>query len=600
MVLIQYVLGLNAIKVIISAYNKNMQLDSSLNFVNSGMNDKNSIWILSEKNDYYRFRHKQYYLDVSESNMLIKTDGGEELAKISNKEEIDDLANLIQDKPHSNNDRRSINRSRDSRRSHNSNNKQNNNGSKNNSSGMGTSGSRNNSSGRNNNGSRNNSSGGDNSNYENDDDDLEYPFVPKNKQETRKQQSNNRNNLLESNLIGGDGDEGIFDFSISNRSFLNTESKSNKESDNKIGLNNVNKYIETEKSDLTDNVTTENKNTFLTEESNNNKKSEFISDSNNNDMSKSKLNMTEKSIDNQILKSSENTTTNLLNNKTETKFSILDLKKTLSELMLDSTNNTKMSLDAQSIKRSQFSDSNRHNDRIQHNKSSNNSFERENDTNINYNQNRNDQDNNRSYQGNKAETNTQNTNDTNVGFVFQLMPINFSKVDKRSLIIFENLCLTHNLEFDSCPFEDRWRLSNEFYWDIIKTEDSALIKRLFKKLKEMENENLKNKRLQNVDLKDCINTLSDDDNDSYNDIGGNMNNVNYGDILEKTLESISSNIPNPSLRFNTNNQLIRSLKFGENRNRNNNGVRNQQNSQGNIEGNVTIPRSVYEQLIRKN
>lgn len=64
------------------------------------------------------------------------------------------------------------------------------------------------------------------------------------------------------------------------------------------------------------------------------------------------------------------------------------------------------------------------------------------------------------------------------GFYFQLVPVFHNSISKKILIRFEEMCMTSELKFESCPFRKWWKHSARFYWHIYPTTNQTHIDRI--------------------------------------------------------------------------------------------------------------------------
>lgn len=64
------------------------------------------------------------------------------------------------------------------------------------------------------------------------------------------------------------------------------------------------------------------------------------------------------------------------------------------------------------------------------------------------------------------------------GFYFQLVPVFHNSISKKILIRFEEMCLTSELKFESCPFRKWWKHSARFYWHIYPTTNQTHIDKI--------------------------------------------------------------------------------------------------------------------------
>lgn len=79
---------------------------------------------------------------------------------------------------------------------------------------------------------------------------------------------------------------------------------------------------------------------------------------------------------------------------------------------------------------------------------------------------------------------------TNVGFIFELIPIFKNKVDKGTLIVYKgSYCYTHKLKFEKCEYEEYWDLGPRYFWNIYATSDMAYLNTLKSYVREAENKN---------------------------------------------------------------------------------------------------------------
>lgn len=95
------------------------------------------------------------------------------------------------------------------------------------------------------------------------------------------------------------------------------------------------------------------------------------------------------------------------------------------------------------------------------------------------------------------------------GYVFDIIPIFNHKLDKKSLVIKDKMCLTHTLIFKVCDYDSFWDLPEEYYWDIYGAEDQVYLN----KIKSFLERKVKNgdKILQNqfAELRGCPNSCPD-------------------------------------------------------------------------------------------
>lgn len=91
------------------------------------------------------------------------------------------------------------------------------------------------------------------------------------------------------------------------------------------------------------------------------------------------------------------------------------------------------------------------------------------------------------------------------GFDFELIPIFVHKLEKKTIIMRNKLCLTHDLSFKPCKFVDFWSLGHEFYWDIYRAEDTAYLKKLQSIINLKTNSNDQLKANQYAVTKNCPN-----------------------------------------------------------------------------------------------
>lgn len=103
----------------------------------------------------------------------------------------------------------------------------------------------------------------------------------------------------------------------------------------------------------------------------------------------------------------------------------------------------------------------------------------------------------------KAKTDSGTRAKYSRGFIFDIFPVFINPLDKRAVLSLNGRCLTHEMVFEDCEFEDYWDLRDNLYWNIYRVDNPIFLKGL-KKLVDDRTKNRDDiKNLQNVSPDKC-------------------------------------------------------------------------------------------------
>lgn len=125
------------------------------------------------------------------------------------------------------------------------------------------------------------------------------------------------------------------------------------------------------------------------------------------------------------------------------------------------------------------------------------------------------------------------------GFVLELFPVFMHTLDKKILILLDDMCLTHSLKFEKCSFEDYWSLNDEFYWNIFKVENINFLDGLKKMIDDKAKNNDDVKRNQFAKTDNCPNPCPEGDCQNDGDEDDDSKSVTYTGNPPPTIQ------PNP-------------------------------------------------------
>lgn len=161
------------------------------------------------------------------------------------------------------------------------------------------------------------------------------------------------------------------------------------------------------------------------------------------------------------------------------------------------------------------------------------------------------------------------SNGPNIGFDFELIPIFVHKLDKKTVIMRRNMCLTHGLNFKPCIFSELWNLNPDFYWDVYKVEDTGYLRKLQNIINKKTNSNSKLKENQYAVPKDCPNSCPSGDCESTETDAGDSYSTEKPQSLQPTRQVIQRvpqmnyYAPNPPVNIPMQQTLPRIPQFNQ-------------------------------------